>query len=217
MGKVAVFASDGSAVKKGSWKFYASAAFVGTILGGDNPITVSHSVSIDNGTNSIGEIYGLYMAVDAALAVQENEPDIYVVFILDSDYVLKACTKWIEGWIKKWKATGVATKANGEAVRYFNTIREIHKNLKKLKNYEILKIRSHLHPINRVHDLEIFNKENNVNEPFTLTQFKMFIALNEQCDKLATDATKHLKDGGEAMVTIKGEDDDQIFELLKKL
>lgn len=117
-------------------------------------------------TNNIGELTGAIKAIEEAIYLSnhiENSDDILTITILsDSQYVVKGCTEWMEGWIARgWRNNENKPTPN----------KHLWEKMKSYLDDETLDIRFRWV---RGH-----------------TKFDDFDStINEQCDKLATKAIK---------------------------
>lgn len=207
-----VLASDGSAVRKPSKdSFWAAGGFIGRrydpmgmpVRLDEEPL--KNVEWFPSGTNNIGELTGLSMAVDAALTVvEEDENTKEVIILIDSEYALKAVTKWCVKWKRDAdkSADGIPMTTAGTPVKHFDLIWSIHERLKTLKkklkrgNLHVLKIRSHVKPDEKSLK-KAFHEFCHVNDLADVPYSTWIVCkeLNEACDRLVNDAVKTMMVG----------------------
>ena len=202
----AIFATDGSALKKPNGKYWSAGGFVARVYDYpdiNNPTErnelkrTEYALAIDNGTNNIGELTGLKYAVDCAIDLQEAcTADIFFVFLLDSEYTIKSVTKWCVKWHREAKNHGgVPTTASGTPVKNYEIIWDIHEKLKKLKHKAVFKVRSHIEN-NELALKKGWHEFCSVNEyELSYNTWLEFRQMNEEVDALVNGKCNALKDG----------------------
>lgn len=83
---------------------------------------------VENGTNNIGEMTA---AIKALQAIDNKK--LSVELISDSQYVIKGCTEWKDGWIRK----------NYKDVKNSDLWRELHAEVEKFNSIVFKFVRGH--------------------------------------------------------------------------
>lgn len=133
-----------------------------------------------NGTNSLGELYAMLMALK--FSDRLNKLKIRNCIISDSEYIVKSLTKWIYKW-----ATNNWIGSKGEEIKFSDIFKDIYDKYiitRKILLSPIYHITSHNKTDSEiVSAYEKFNEFNRTEISFD--EFKKFVKYNDEVDKLA--------------------------------
>lgn len=115
---IAVFTDGSSFIDNKSNYYEASSAIVIVI----NDVEVCRfGCYHNNGTNSIGEIYAMMMAIERISELKKDNPelrDYFTFYISDSKYVVSSLNEWIFNWVNINKNNDIWISSSKKPVAY---------------------------------------------------------------------------------------------------
>lgn len=190
---IAVF-TDGSSFIKGNY-YEASSAVCITINGEEVCRFGCYHI---NGTNSLGELYAMMLAIDRVEEIKRDNPELQsydTYYISDSKYVVESLRNWIFNWSRSGK-NSIWKLSNGEPVLYQKFLKYIYynyiSNSKWRSTNYILHTNGHIDCTSGKKFIKAYNKAKYRNSKyiksdieFTQDDFRIIVCKNSSVDKLA--------------------------------
>ena len=84
-----------------------------------------------NGTNSIGEIYAMMLAIDKVEELKRDNPelrDYFTFYVSDSKYVVSSLTEWIFNWVKINENNKIWKSSSNQPISYQWIMKYLYNN-----------------------------------------------------------------------------------------
>ena len=115
---ITVFTDGSSYIDKKTDFYEASSAIVININGEE---IYRFGCYHNNGTNSIGEVYAMMLAIEKVEELKRDNPnlrDYFTVYISDSKYVVSSLNEWIHGWAALNRYNEVWKSSSNKPIAY---------------------------------------------------------------------------------------------------
>ena len=123
---IAVFTDGSSFIKN---EYYEASSAVVIVINGE--VVCKFGCFHVNGTNSIGEIYAMMLAIERVEELKRDNPelrDYFTFFVSDSKYVVSSLNEWVYNWANKNKTDDIWIGSSGKPVMYQNFIKYLYYN-----------------------------------------------------------------------------------------
>jgi len=184
--------TDGSSIIKHD--FYEASSSVVIVINGEE--VCRFGCYHINGTNSLGEIYAMMLAVERVEEIKRDNPELreyMTYFISDSKYVVSSLNEWIYNWIRINKYNNdIWVTGSNSPIMYQWIIKYLY--FKYLKNNSWRSYNKFIHTnghvnFNSFKDLEKYFKKfiyrNSICSNSTIDEYKQIVEMNNQADILA--------------------------------
>ena len=118
-GKCITVFTDGSSYIDTKNNFYEASSAV--VISINNDIVYKFGCYHNNGTNSIGEVYAMMLAIEKVEELKRDNPelrDYFTVYISDSKYVVSSLNEWIHSWAVLNKYNEVWKSSSNKPIAY---------------------------------------------------------------------------------------------------
>lgn len=195
---IGVFTDGSSLIDKNKSFYEASSGYLIVI----NDVEVFRGqLYHNNGTNSIGEVYAMFAAIEKVEEIKRMNPELkdwFTFFVSDSQYVINSLTKFILSW-KKQGYDKIWVGSSGDIVKYQKIFKHIQKtyldNDTWYKTNVFLHIKGHLDkkpkivPLQHKKFINFNGKRLNYKQKFVSKEsFDKLIRYNSKVDFIADEA-----------------------------
>ena len=184
--------TDGSSIIKHD--FYEASSSIVIIINGEE--ICRFGCYHVNGTNSLGEIYAMMLAIERVEEIKRDNPKLKnyeTYFISDSKYVVSSLNEWIHNWVRINKHNNdVWVTSSHSPIMYQWIMKYLYFKYMK-NNYwtalnKIIHTNGHVN-FNNEKDLKKYFKKFMYRNPIcynaTVNEYKYVVEMNNQADRLA--------------------------------
>lgn len=191
---IAVFTDGSSFISKDKKYYEASSAIVIVI---NNIEVCRFGCFHKNGTNSIGEVYAMMLAIDKVEELKRDNPelrDYFTFYVSDSKYVVSSLTEWIFNWVKLNKGRKEWISSSNKPIAYQWIMKYLYDNYISNENWVannmIIHINGHVSdkaigPSYRKCIKRNAKKTWNYKKCITMATFKELVRYNHLVDSVA--------------------------------